>query len=78
MKITLLLEYPDDASPEFCSHMELHGGKVEIVQFGDVFQDHDALLGMTRMLDEHPEGYEGPCECETCQSYMTDDAELVG
>lgn len=23
----------------------------------------------TRNLDEHPEGYDGPCACQTCMSY---------
>lgn len=43
MKITLLLDYPDDATPVFTADMELHGGKVEAVQFSDLFQEHDAL-----------------------------------
>jgi hypothetical protein len=38
-----------------------------------VTAERDALLAMTRSLDEHPEGYEGPCECKTCMSYATDD-----
>ena len=33
----------------------------------------DNFLKMTRSLDEHPEDYDGPCECETCQSYMVQD-----
>lgn len=75
MKITLLLDYPDDARPEFGADMVLHGGKVETVQFSDVFAENEALVGLTRTMDEHPEGYEGPCECETCMSYAADDAE---
>lgn len=43
MKITLLLDYPDDATPGFTADMELHGGKVEVVQFSDLFQEHEAL-----------------------------------
>lgn len=31
--------------------------------------ERDLLLDMTRSLDEHPEGYEGPCMCQVCQSY---------
>ena len=27
------------------------------------------LLNATRALDEHPDGYDGPCECATCMSY---------
>lgn len=27
------------------------------------------LLDMTRELEEHPEGYEGPCLCRLCVSY---------
>lgn len=45
MKITLLLDYPETANPQFGAGMELHGGKVEVVQFGDLFEEqetHDA------------------------------------
>ena len=31
--------------------------------------ERDMLLDMTRSLDEHPEDYEGPCECQLCLSY---------
>lgn len=27
------------------------------------------VLEMTMQLDEHPEGYDGPCACKLCQSY---------
>lgn len=50
MKITLLLDYPDDASPEFSANMELHGGKVEVVQFSDLFQEHETLEEEARVL----------------------------
>ena len=32
-------------------------------------KEHGQLLAMTRRLDEHPEGYDGPCECKLCASY---------
>jgi hypothetical protein len=32
-------------------------------------KERQALLEMTRLLDEHPEGYEGPCLCKLCCSY---------
>ncbi len=32
-------------------------------------QERDALLDMTKLLDEHPEGYDGPCMCKLCLSY---------
>lgn len=28
-----------------------------------------ALVAMTRAMDEHPEGWDGPCECSLCMSY---------
>lgn len=31
------------------------------------------LLKLTRLLDEHPEGWDGPCECATCMSYAADE-----
>lgn len=33
------------------------------------------LLQLTRVMDEHPEGYDGPCECQTCMGYAAADAE---
>lgn len=32
-------------------------------------KERDELLEMTRKLDEHPEGYDGPCLCKLCMSY---------
>jgi hypothetical protein len=32
-------------------------------------KEREMLLEMTSQLDEHPEGYEGPCLCELCCSY---------
>lgn len=31
------------------------------------------LLEWTRSQDEHPEDYEGECECQLCMSYAADD-----
>ena len=28
--------------------------------------EYEKRLALTRLLDEHPEGYEGDCECTTC------------
>jgi hypothetical protein len=33
-------------------------------------KERAALLEMTAKLDEHSEGYEGPCLCKLCQSYF--------
>jgi len=32
-------------------------------------RDEAELLEITEILDEHPEGYEGPCICAVCRSY---------
>lgn len=32
-------------------------------------RDEAELLEITRALEEHPDGYDGPCECQTCISY---------
>jgi len=29
----------------------------------------EEILTLTHELDEHPEDYNGPCMCKTCQSY---------
>ena len=33
------------------------------------------LIYVTSQMDEHPDGYEGPCWCRVCRSYATDDGE---
>ena len=35
-------------------------------------RDEQQLLDDTEALDEHPEGYDGPCFCATCRSYLAD------
>jgi len=30
-------------------------------------REHAELLAMTRLLESHPDGYDGPCECQACQ-----------
>lgn len=32
-------------------------------------KERQLLLQMTNTMDEHPEGYEGPCLCQLCCSY---------
>ena len=32
-------------------------------------RDRYWIEGLTRLLDEHPEDWDGPCECATCLSY---------
>jgi hypothetical protein len=58
MKITVLLDYPDDAAPEFTADMMLHGGKVETVQFDDLFREHETLaeeaLALVDLGPSHP------------------------
>jgi hypothetical protein len=32
-------------------------------------RDEQELIDITATLDEHPDGYDGPCWCAVCQSY---------
>lgn len=32
-------------------------------------EEENALLKLTEGFDEHPDGYDGPCMCQLCQSY---------
>ncbi len=32
-------------------------------------EERDQLLGLTELLDEHPDGYDGPCLCRSCREY---------
>lgn len=32
-------------------------------------EDERQLLDTTAIMDEHPEGYEGPCWCAGCRAY---------
>lgn len=34
-----------------------------------VKRNEDELLDITQCLDEHPDGYDGPCLCAMCCSY---------
>lgn len=36
-------------------------------------RDEAELLAITRTLDEHPDDYDGPCECASCMSYARED-----
>lgn len=42
-------------------------GKHDPVAAGNKFEP--AFLAMTCGMDDHPDGYEWPCECDTCLSY---------
>jgi hypothetical protein len=35
--------------------------------------ENKALLELSMNLDEHPDDYDGPCMCKSCQSYCDDD-----
>lgn len=43
MRITVLLDYPDDANPQFTGGMTFNGGNVECVEFDDLFAKIDAI-----------------------------------
>ena len=36
-------------------------------------RDERQLLRDTEGMDEHPEGYDGPCACAECRSYHAED-----
>jgi FtsZ-binding cell division protein ZapB len=38
-------------------------------KIAELQKTNDDFLKMTSSLDEHPEGYEGPCLCRLCMSY---------
>ena len=29
----------------------------------------DGAIALSKLLDEHPEGWNGPCMCDVCMSY---------
>ena len=42
--ITILVEYPDEIDlPSFQAHMQILGGTITAVQFGDLFADYEKL-----------------------------------
>ncbi|MCB0097699.1 MAG: hypothetical protein KDE46_18335 [Caldilineaceae bacterium] len=53
MKITILLDYPDNANPKFGHGMTALGGTVESIYFGDLFAE---VLG--RAITRNHEGDE--------------------
>lgn len=40
-------------------------------------RDVDGLVELTMELEEHPDGYDGPCMCKLCQSYLDVDEEAL-
>lgn len=44
---------------------------------GRLKRDVDGLVELTMELDEHPDGYDGPCMCKLCQSYLDVDEEAL-
>lgn len=38
-------------------------------------QGYHELLEMTKQLAEHPDGYDGPCNCQTCMAYAEEGAD---
>jgi hypothetical protein len=44
-------------------------GKKDAVMAEQARRDEQQLLADTEALDEHPDGYDGPCYCKTCMSY---------
>ncbi len=32
---------------------------------------HGLIIELSSLLDEHPEGWEGPCECKSCIEYAS-------
>jgi hypothetical protein len=39
----------------------------ELAQLRD---ENEQLLSLSMNLDEHPDDYDGPCLCKSCQSYI--------
>lgn len=37
--------------------------------FDSLVNDRNDLLELSRLIKEHPEGYDGPCLCQMCCSY---------
>lgn len=53
----------------FAANEEIDLLKQKLVQANMWKNERQELLLMTNMLEEHPEGYEGPCMCQECCSY---------
>lgn len=44
-------------------------GKSDPAMEEQAVKDEQQLIADTEALDEHPDGYDGPCCCKTCASY---------
>lgn len=44
-------------------------GETDAAMAEQAMNDEQRLLADTEALDEHPDGYDGPCACKTCMSY---------
>ena len=47
-------------------------------EYEETKKQRDDLIVLTQLLDEHPDHYEGPCECKLCASYAAQDHEKGG
>ena len=43
--------------------------KVQAEQIKELEAENKQLLELSENLNEHPEGYNGPCLCQLCKSY---------
>ena len=50
-----------------CGHCDGNGAFYVPIKSADI--GTKKLLEFTRLLDKHPEEWDGPCECQLCLSY---------
>ena len=65
-------ELTDGVSKGLCSLLGLSHLKPEereLIAAAIRSAQEEGSLALSRLLDEHPEGWDGPCECGTCLSY---------
>lgn len=60
-----------DKLKEACAHLDRQAedNKNQAAEIKRLKKENDDFLKMTELLEEHPEGYEGPCYCKLCMSY---------
>lgn len=48
---------------------EAAGFAKQVQELSPLLKEREQLLNLTRMLDRHPDGYDGPCFCKACQEF---------
>lgn len=65
INLTIINSNIDMAKRNICID-NCHKAASRISEMTGLEASHELMLELTRLLDEHPDGWEGACECSDC------------